>query len=57
MIDRESILKDFKNAAENEVKQRRKAELALDIKPFRGGSWALKPHYKWSWKLNKAVRV
>ncbi|AUR85032.1 coil containing protein [Vibrio phage 1.067.O._10N.261.52.C9] len=57
MIDRGSILKDFKDAAENEAKQRRKAELALDIKPFKGDSWATKPHYKWSWKLNKAVRV
>ncbi|AUR86853.1 coil containing protein [Vibrio phage 1.090.B._10N.286.48.F1] len=39
MLDKESILKDFKNAAKNEAKQRRKAELALDIKPFRGDRW------------------
>ncbi len=94
MLDRKSMLKNFKKAVKKEAKQRRDAEFALDMKPFRGSSWSesvpvrvsscycelinlgwrsgdafkkcgfckdaereLKPHYKWSWKLNKAVRL
>lgn len=40
MFSYESMLKDFKKAAKKEAKQRRKAELALNMKPFQGGSLA-----------------
>ena len=57
MIDKKSMLKNLKKAVKSDAKRRIKAELELDIKPFRGNSWAPKPHYKWDWKLNKAVRL
>ncbi len=94
MIDNKSMLKDFSKAVKREAKRRRKANLDLDMKPFRGLNWSqavpvrvspcycallnqsrafdgefkkcefckeaereLKLHYKWSWKLNKAVRL